>query len=318
MTNPIFSVVVCTLNRKEALEKNIESLLDQTFDYQKFEIIVVDDGSNDGTANYLKTKARKTKEPKIRVIMHKNKGLAHSRNIAVKKARGEFMAFIDDDAVASRNWLKNAYGCISSVNPKPQGVTGPVKSYYKVKKPIWFKDEYVDDIKGIKERFLKTGEAFSGPNMILNKEIIKKYGGFDELVDMKGALLMLGEETKLFERIWKNNIDKKILYYSPQIIVNHLIHPFKLTISYTLKRWFATGQSYYLRHKRSGLLEKTGMTFRIVGFTIISTLLAVILIPFYRRYQNWLIERIGPILFCLGFITSLARISYNMKQYNRI
>lgn len=317
MTNLIFSVVVCTFNRKKTLQENLKSLLNQTFDHQKFEIIIVDDGSSDGTLSFLRAQLKKTNKPSIRIIKHHNIGLANSRNIAAKIATGEFVAFIDDDAKADKNWLKNAAKCISAVYPRPRGVTGPVRSYYEIKKPSWFKDEYVDDIKGTKEKFLKTGEAFSGPNMILRKDLIQKYGGFDESVDMKAELLMLGEETRLFERIWEKNAGKSILYYSPQIIVNHLIHPYKLTISYTLKRWFATGQSYYLRHKRNRLIEKIDMTLKIIGFAILSAVLAVILIPFFRRYQNWLIERIGPLLFCLGFITTLAHISLNMKQYSR-
>ena len=100
METPI-SIVVSTFNRINYLKRSIQALLN--LDYQNFEIIVVNDGSRDGTKNYLKS----LKNEKIKIIHHKrNLGLSRARNSGIKLAQGNIIAFTDDDCVAAENWLR--------------------------------------------------------------------------------------------------------------------------------------------------------------------------------------------------------------------
>ena len=318
MKNPIFSVIICTFNRSNILKKAVQSLIDQSFESENFEIIVMDDGSKDNTRRVVKNFKIKYKEPSIRIFSNKNIGLAHSRNIGAKKARGIYICYIDDDGVADRNWLKNAWQHIRSVKPTPQGITGPILPYYLVKKPNWFKDLYEEDVKGNVARFLKYGEAFSGPNMILKKEFIKNYGGFEESIDMRGELLLLGEETRFFERIWEKDPQSKMLYYSPKLVVYHLVHPYKMTLPYRLKRLFASGQSYYLRNKNKTPFKKLILTIKVMLYFLVSLSLAPLLFLKYKIFQNWVIECIGPIIFTIGFFTSVSRLNIIMKHRSRL
>lgn len=88
--NPLVSVVVTTYNQAAYIEQTLESVLAQTFD--SYEVIVVDDGSTDDTASRM---ARF--EGRIEYVRQNNRGVAGSRNTGIRRARGEFIAFLDGD-----------------------------------------------------------------------------------------------------------------------------------------------------------------------------------------------------------------------------
>lgn len=94
---PLISVVIPTYNRKFALLKAIDSVLKQT--YTKIEIIIVDNGSSDGTEEIVK----KIKDNRIKYFFMKNLGANPARNLGIKKSQGNYIAFLDDDD----EWIEN-------------------------------------------------------------------------------------------------------------------------------------------------------------------------------------------------------------------
>lgn len=97
---PLVTVYIPTYNRINLLKRAINSVLAQT--YCNYEIIVVDDNSNDGTQEYLKEIALENK--KIRYFLKKeNSGACVSRNIAISNAKGEFITGLDDDDYFDKN-----------------------------------------------------------------------------------------------------------------------------------------------------------------------------------------------------------------------
>jgi len=94
---PKVSVVVCTYNGARTLEQCLHSLL--RLDYPDFEVIVVDDGSEDDTASIL------DRFPEIRVIRQPNHGLSAARNAGLQAAAGTVIAYTDSDCFADRDWL---------------------------------------------------------------------------------------------------------------------------------------------------------------------------------------------------------------------
>lgn len=95
---PQVSVVVPTYNRLGRLRKVISALEQQQFSSDDYEVVVVSDGSSDGTEDYLNGLRS---ERNVRCFSQTNQGPAAARNLGVKKAIGEFIVFIDDDVVAS-------------------------------------------------------------------------------------------------------------------------------------------------------------------------------------------------------------------------
>lgn len=95
--DPKISIVIPTYNQSEYLQEAVESVLNQT--YKNIEIIIVDDGSTDNTLGVV----RSFDNNKIIYIQQKNKGASSARNTGIKKANGEYIAFLDSDDL----WLKN-------------------------------------------------------------------------------------------------------------------------------------------------------------------------------------------------------------------
>ena len=91
------SVVVPTFNRRSILEKTIPALLNQRGVGAEFEVIVVVDGSTDGTLDLLNGLGT---APRLRIISQRNRGLAAARNRGAEAARGEILLFLDDDMMA--------------------------------------------------------------------------------------------------------------------------------------------------------------------------------------------------------------------------
>lgn len=96
---PMVSIVVIVRNNKEEIQRCLESLMFLDYPKDKFEIIVVDGGSTDGTFEICQKFAVKT-------IVEKKKGRGLARNVGIKSARGEIMAFVDSDCEVFPSWLK--------------------------------------------------------------------------------------------------------------------------------------------------------------------------------------------------------------------
>lgn len=96
MTNTaLVSVVVPTFNRAYCIENTIESALAQTYDH--LELIVIDDGSSDGTEELILS--RYGADPRVRYVFQPNCGVSRARNHGIRLARGEFIALLDSDDI---------------------------------------------------------------------------------------------------------------------------------------------------------------------------------------------------------------------------
>jgi len=89
---PLISVIIPTYNREKIIERAINSVINQT--YKNWELIIVDDGSTDNTKKVLEPYL---KNNKIKYFHNKNKGVSAVRNFGIKKAQGEYIAFLDSD-----------------------------------------------------------------------------------------------------------------------------------------------------------------------------------------------------------------------------
>src|SRR6266581_4101542 len=97
----LFSVIVPTYNRLNLLKNTLESIWNQ--DITDFETIVVNDGSSDGTHEYLSQVAS---QGKVKYFFQENQGLAATRSEGLRRAQGTYIAFTDDDCIVPRNWLR--------------------------------------------------------------------------------------------------------------------------------------------------------------------------------------------------------------------
>src|SRR5690606_13170667 len=99
---PLVSVVVPVFNRRDVITRAVESLVSQVFD-QPFEIVVVDDGSTDDSADCARV------NESVRVVRQHNQGSSAARLAGITNARGTFVAFLDSDDVACPRFLERLH-----------------------------------------------------------------------------------------------------------------------------------------------------------------------------------------------------------------
>lgn len=247
----IISVVIPTYNRSECLKRALKSMCEQTVDPQTFEIIVVDNASTDHTASIVSSFIEQG-WTQLRYVYEHEQGLSVARNTGAKHAHGEYVAYMDDDAMADPQWVRNLRRCVQKLNPDAVG--GPIFPYYLDEKPDWFLDRYEVRQITTQSRYLVRGEFLSGSNMTYRRKVLETLNGFDPNFGMKGGRQGWGEETDLIFRYF-DRTNHPMLYYSKDVVVYHLVPSWKMNL---WKRWkstlVTTGkgglQAHHLKHSR--------------------------------------------------------------------
>lgn len=231
---PAISIVVCTFNRVDLLKGAVQSLIDQTLENSQYEIIVVDNNSTDETRQAILSFA--DQHPNIHYVKEHKQGLSNARNCGWKKAKAEYVGYIDDDAKADADWLKYAFTVIENIKPVIFG--GPYYPFYLTEKPEWLKDEYNSAFFD-KSRFLADNEYLSGSNIFIRKSFLDDAGGFDPHIGMSGSEISYGEETALIVKARKT---QEKIYYCHEMKVFHLVPDYKMNVFWYLLRSFEHGR----------------------------------------------------------------------------
>lgn len=306
------SAVVCTFNRADLLTGALESLCEQDLPANQYEIIVVDNASTDETNQLVQSIIDKHPGHRIVYIYEAQPGLGYARNTGFRQAQGEYIAYTDDDALLPKDWLSRAVQ-LHHMTPPPLCVGGKITPFYTTAKPEWYKDCYSTATWGDEPRLLRRGESFSGPNMIWRKSALENSPGFAVHVGVKGNELSLGEETMLFEQLWMQP-DPPVFYYSPDLVVKHWVPPFKMKVSYRLKRQFVAGEIQVKMHgprrwyNRPGYLR--GALWKLIR----------LIRPVWSQRknhacrENWLMEDCPVITYQLGIVVASLGLHIRVKQ----
>lgn len=238
--SPEISVAVCTYNRADVLPKCLESLADQTAYSELFEVLIIDNNSTDDTKKIALDFCEKHNN--FKYIFEKKQGLSQARNRAIEEAQGGYLAYIDDDAIADKEWLKKI-GSVIKNNRDIAAFGGMILPWYNKEKPKWFKDEFATHSYG-KQHFQLTEQncpfGLSGSNMIFKKEILNKYNGFPTEYGMTGDKIAFGEESFLFNKMLKSHEN---IQYFPEIFVHHLVSEKSYSLKDAFKRSIQNGKA---------------------------------------------------------------------------
>ncbi|MCK5506827.1 MAG: glycosyltransferase family 2 protein, partial [Thermodesulfovibrionia bacterium] len=109
---PLISIVIPNLNGINYLPGCLSSIREQTF--KEFEVIVVDNGSTDGSVEFIKAGFPQT----LIIENRENRGFAAANNQGIKVAKGEYIATLNNDTEADRDWLANLYNAAVSSNER--------------------------------------------------------------------------------------------------------------------------------------------------------------------------------------------------------
>ncbi len=232
------SVAVCTWNRAALLEECLLSLEGQEADPARFEVVVVDNNSSDGTADVVRAFA--ARRPNVWGVREERQGLSHARNRAWSVARGDYVAFLDDDAKAPPGWLAAAGEIVEARAPALFG--GPYYAFYDSPKPRWWKDSYRSLEMAETARPLGAGEYLSGGNLFVRRDVFDRVGGFDPGFGMAGNTIAMGEETRFIDEV-RRAMPDALVYYDPRLHVHHLVPAAKMAPGWLVRRWFAAGRA---------------------------------------------------------------------------
>ncbi len=215
-TKPSVSVIVCTRNRTEDLEKCLNSLI--KINYPEYEILVIDNApSNSSTRNLVR------KYPGVKYVYEEIPGLDFARNTGIEESTGEIIAFTDDDAAVDPNWLQKLVRNFS--DPLTAAVTG-------ITMPIELENEaqiIFEETNGFGRGYerkeydfvntnpIAAGKIGAGVNMAIRRSLLSEIGLFDEHLDC-GTLTLSGGDQEFFYRILKRGFR---IVYEPDALVWH-------------------------------------------------------------------------------------------------
>ena len=215
------SVILIVKNEADYIKKCLDSILSQS--YTKFEIIIIDDNSSDGTKEIIKS----FEDKRINLFnfsKEKYPGYANLRNLAIKKSNGKYIFFTDGDCVVHYNWIQEALNYFNT--EKCLGVEG--RTFYESKSAISISDYFT---------YRVIPDGYMTCNVAYLKDAIKKVGYFDP------KFKYVYEDRDLGIRIKKIG---KIIFQKNMIVFHQQK---KLTLKNLFIRSRRAGDMVYFDHK---------------------------------------------------------------------
>lgn len=237
------TIGICVKNGERTIENAIVSVLDQTFDKERMEIIVVDDGSTDRTVSIVADLASKS-EVKLMLYSTSGRGLAVARQIVVDNACADFVIFVDADMVLSKDFVNKQVDVISK-NPVIGVVAGKMKGIPNRGLVAELEDiSYSSDYEiGIHRNWRANPQKLGTGGSIFRLAALRQVGGFDTRI--KGA----AEDADITAKI-------KLGGYTLLVSEAEYKHEFKQTLKSLWKQysWYGSGMHYFF-HKQKELPE---------------------------------------------------------------
>ncbi len=235
------SVVICTYNRVDYLLLAIDSLAKQSLSVDDFEIIVVDNASNDSTKESVGNLLPVI--PHLRYVREDSVGLSHARNTGIQESRGEIVVFLDDDAVAEPDCIA-AHLRAFAREPAPVATAGRIRLAWPDERPSWVPVSQESLYSGLDlgdtPQVLTFPDYPYGANMAIDRKTLNELGGFSVKLGRSGTNLLSGEEKDLFLRI--SRLGKPVVYV-PDAVAHHHVLEERTEPRWLLRRSLAQGRS---------------------------------------------------------------------------
>lgn len=235
--NVLFTVAICTWNRCALLGKTLEQLAALDGSLPNWEVLVVDNACTDATASVASSFVGRLP---LRLVHEATPGLSRARNRAVAEARGQFIAWTDDDVLVSPQWL-NAYAGAIARYPSADFFGGPIRPWFETQPPEWLSANWHVIGEAYATRDFRS-EEFAldelhmpfGANYVVRRESQRQFAYDPKLGRVQGSLLG-GEEVGVLTAMMRAG---HVGWWVPEASVTHMISSDRLTASY-LRRFYA-------------------------------------------------------------------------------
>jgi len=292
------SIIVCTYNRDAYILKTLSNLKNQSINNENYEVIIINNNSTDTTEKICKNFITELNFINFYYFNEDKQGLSFARNRGIKESNGELIAFIDDDAIACKDYCENIISFFEN-DEETQAIGGKITPEYENNKPVWMSKYLLPLVAGLdmgdKIKEFRFSKFPIGANMAFRKSVFEKYGFFNESLGRIGSKLEGGEEKDMIFRLKKDN--QKIKYV-PQVHVYHFIPDKRLQQDYIKSQAIGVGTSEKKRlHKASIIvwIKKILLEFLKVIGTLIFSLYYFIIFEYAKafmllRIRIWIIK----------------------------
>ena len=245
MPKPEISAIICTHNRDNYLGAAIDSLLSQDFGAD-YEVLVVDNGSTDQTQSIV---APRLSHPRLQYVYEPTIGLSVARNTGATVAKAPILAYLDDDAEASPQWLRSLHQ-VYQAHPRVAIAGGRVSLLWPsdTPPPPWLSEQLAETL-GLYDlgdgiQFIQTpGLTPRGVNYSIRRTFLEQMGGFEVRLGRMGTQLLSNEELYMTQQALAHEWQ---VVYVPEAIVAHNVAPERLHPTWFLKRswWQGVSEGY--------------------------------------------------------------------------
>ena len=264
----LLTVIICTYNRAFILAECLNSLCEQIVPAEHYQLLIIDNNSTDNTRDLVLQFTGKISE--LQYIYEPIQGLAHARNRGLAEAQTEWVAFLDDDAKASPEWIQSILNTIDTGDFDCFG--GPYIAWLRSgPRPVWMEENFGTYFGPGKYGIL--GEHYiPGGNCAFKKNLAEVAGGFPKVLGMKAQKCAYGEETYLFRKMQENGA---IMGFVPEMLIEHCVLEYKYTLRWRLEASFAKG--------RDGSIA---LNIKDSSYAILKSLISNVVYGFLRAGRN--------------------------------
>lgn len=244
------AAVICTYNRYDVLPGAVESLLRQDLAPSDLEIVVVDNSPDQAQAARFGQSYAGTS---VRYLLEPIPGLSNARNVGAEMCSAQYVAYIDDDALAARDWARNLLAALRQFAPKAAVAGGRIIPRWITPRPDWLPDELIGNLSivdwGGRARVLGAREWIAGCNIAFDRDALLDLGGFSRALGRvgAGAPLLSNEESEVIDKFSEAG---RSAIYVPEATVEHLIEPARLSQEWFRRRAAWQAVSDYIKSPR--------------------------------------------------------------------
>ena len=252
MSAPRVSFIICTYNRDVYIRRSMESVAHQDADGHLFELVLVNNKSTDRTDVICREFAAAFPHLAFTYVIEENQGLSHARNRGIKEAKGDILVYLDDDAFAEKDFVREMISFYDA-HPQVQCTGGKTIPLFEDGKPKWMSHFLMPlvaavDLGSVAKPFSRTQFPI-GANMAIRRAAIEEVGLFDTALGRKGKNLQGGEEKDMFNRIRAKGHQP---WYLPTTVAHHIIPASRMTVDYIRKQARGIGFSEAVRTRAIG------------------------------------------------------------------
>ncbi len=241
------SAVICSYNRARFIISAVDSIFGQDYDKSLYEVIVVDNNSTDGTIERLAAYKAQHPDYNFRYYTETNQGVAYTRTRCATEARGEIVAYLDDDSTAQPGWLSSIASFFDE-HPEVWSLGGKITPRFLTGIPDWYSKYFFGLVgnfdQGPNVKRLTGARYPCGANMAFRKRVFEEIGYFNTELGRKGKGLLANEEKDIYLRILAAGHH---VYYLPHVAVLHSVEANKFDKAYVRRHSMGIGGGERLR-----------------------------------------------------------------------